>query len=543
MAEERQVVEEYLSAHSLSAVLNDVVNEVVKARPDDPFTALAEGLKRASKTSRQILKVTAREVPGPGGQPLLQAEVTTAQGSFTAAVRCSGSVRDAVMAVTTILAEPLVGSDPMQQGEIDVLLQQERGSVPDGCVAALSIAACKAGAAHAGLPLYDHIAQAAGTAEGRIPLPWFGLINGGSACAGGPCYVRQVAFVPSTASHHSLAECVRSAQAVHQKVRELLLRTLPDGTLGGLASTAGLQNTNAGKLGGYAPTALTATDAVRIAAAAVDGCRDEGAASLGALALEVAADAMYSDGVYDAAKFDINATAGGMADSAAAKGKADKKAPAAQKASAVKSAEELLQVYLHWLEQHPVTCVTRAFATPLAAAASESAALLSKGTESLAHHHAADLKEHPPLQPQEGDSSGTAPPATPTFHLACGLDGSESQTQSGPGVAGLSGNANALVLGLGQGGLTVSELLSQAQAAKAAGLALVVSAVQDGDPDTESAQFAADLAVGMQATYLIAGGLESAAQRCAVARLLRVEAAGVPFGDPGHDDDAVDQEG
>ncbi|KAG5180386.1 hypothetical protein JKP88DRAFT_324095, partial [Tribonema minus] len=184
---------------------------------------------------------------------------------------------------------------------------------------------------------------------------------------------------------------------------------------------------------------------------------------------------------YDTAKFDINATAGGTADSAAAKGKADKKAPAAQKASAVK---------------------------------------------------------HPPLQPQEGDSSGTAPPATPTFHLACGLDASEA----GPGVAGLSGNANALVLGVGQGGLTVSELLSQAQAAKAAGLALVVSAVQDGDPDTETAQFAADLAVGMQATYLITGGLESAAQRCAVARLLRVEAAGVPFGDPGHDDDAADQE-
>ncbi|KAG5185378.1 hypothetical protein JKP88DRAFT_312735 [Tribonema minus] len=342
MAEERQVVEEYLSAHSLSAVLNDVVNEVVKARPDDPFTALAEGLKRASKTSRQILKAQKREV----------------------------NVRDAVMAVTTILAEPLVGSDPMQQGEIDVLLQQERGSVPDGCVAALSIAACKAGAAHAGLPLYDHVAQAGGTAE--------------------------VAFVPSTASHHSLAECVRSAQAVHQKVRELLLRTFPDGTLGGLASTAGLQNTNAGKVGGYAPTALTATDAVRIAAAAVDGCRDEGAASIGALALEVAAVDMYSDGMYDTAKFDINATAGGTADSAAAKGKADKKAPAAQKASAVKSAEELLQVYLHWLEQHPVTCVTRAFAPPLAAAASECAALLSKGTESLAHHHAADLKEARP---------------------------------------------------------------------------------------------------------------------------------------------------
>lgn len=42
------------------------------------------------------------------------------------------------------------------------------------------MAVCKAGAAHKGVPLYQHIADLAGVKEVMMPVPAFNVINGGS---------------------------------------------------------------------------------------------------------------------------------------------------------------------------------------------------------------------------------------------------------------------------------------------------------------------------------------------------------------------------
>merc|ERR1711893_497269 len=44
----------------------------------------------------------------------------------------------------------------------------------------VSMAVCKAGAAHKGVPLYRHIADLAGMKEVIMPVPAFNVINGGS---------------------------------------------------------------------------------------------------------------------------------------------------------------------------------------------------------------------------------------------------------------------------------------------------------------------------------------------------------------------------
>ena len=44
----------------------------------------------------------------------------------------------------------------------------------------VSLAVCKAGAAHKGVPLYRHIADLAGNKEVILPVPAFNVINGGT---------------------------------------------------------------------------------------------------------------------------------------------------------------------------------------------------------------------------------------------------------------------------------------------------------------------------------------------------------------------------
>lgn len=44
----------------------------------------------------------------------------------------------------------------------------------------VSLAVCKAGAAHKGMPLYKYIAELAGVKEIVLPVPAMNVINGGS---------------------------------------------------------------------------------------------------------------------------------------------------------------------------------------------------------------------------------------------------------------------------------------------------------------------------------------------------------------------------
>jgi hypothetical protein len=57
---------------------------------------------------------------------------------------------------------------------------------------------------------------------------------------------------------------------VHAQVRGLLLRVLPDGTVGAANATSGALNTNCSSLGGYALVNVSTAEALRIATSALD---------------------------------------------------------------------------------------------------------------------------------------------------------------------------------------------------------------------------------------------------------------------------------
>lgn len=77
--EERREIEEYLKEHHLQEYLNDAVNDIVKERPSDPLSKLADALKVCSEASRQIQKVRGREILNGKGLPALEVEIQIGQ--------------------------------------------------------------------------------------------------------------------------------------------------------------------------------------------------------------------------------------------------------------------------------------------------------------------------------------------------------------------------------------------------------------------------------------------------------------------------------
>lgn len=99
--------------------------------------------------------------------------------------------------IKEIIAPALMGKDPRKQKELDDLMVGELDGTKNewgwckqklgaNAILAVSMAICRAGAAAAGIPLYQHIATLSGTSELVMPVPAFNVINGGSH-AGNNC--------------------------------------------------------------------------------------------------------------------------------------------------------------------------------------------------------------------------------------------------------------------------------------------------------------------------------------------------------------------
>ena len=81
----------------------------------------------------------------------------------------------------------------------------------------VSMAVCKAGAAHKGVPLYRHIADLAGMKEVIMPVPALNIINGGSH-AGNKLAMQEFMILPVGASSFSEAMKMGSETYHHLKV-------------------------------------------------------------------------------------------------------------------------------------------------------------------------------------------------------------------------------------------------------------------------------------------------------------------------------------
>ena len=155
-----------------------------------------------------IQKVHARQIFDSRGNPTVEVDVVTEKGLFRAAVPSGAStgiyealelrdgdkskymgkgVSKAVNNVNNVIAPQVVGKDPKNQHEIDALMlkldgTENKDKLGANAILGVSLAVCKAGAAHCGVPLYHHIANLAGkpTHDFVLPVPAFNVINGGS---------------------------------------------------------------------------------------------------------------------------------------------------------------------------------------------------------------------------------------------------------------------------------------------------------------------------------------------------------------------------
>ncbi|MDP2741241.1 MAG: enolase [bacterium] len=159
----------------------------------------------------KIKNIKAKEIKDSRGNPTIEVELETNNGSFLASVPSGAStgknealeLRDedgkgvlrAIENINKIIAPKLTGKNPAEQKEIDELMinldgTENKSKLGANAILAVSIAVCRAGAANQKITLYQHIANLAnaghspkdtlGVSIFKIPLPMFNILEGGA---------------------------------------------------------------------------------------------------------------------------------------------------------------------------------------------------------------------------------------------------------------------------------------------------------------------------------------------------------------------------
>jgi enolase len=150
-----------------------------------------------------IVDVTAREILDSRGNPTVEVDVLLDDGSFGRAAVPSGAstgayeaielrdtrakrymgkgVAGAVKNVNEIIAPEVLGMDAAQQEELDALMIELDGTpnkakLGANAILGVSLAAAKAAADSAGLPLYRYLG---GSNANILPVPMMNIVNGG----------------------------------------------------------------------------------------------------------------------------------------------------------------------------------------------------------------------------------------------------------------------------------------------------------------------------------------------------------------------------
>lgn len=211
-----------------------------------------------------ITGVRGRQIIDSRGNPTVEVDITTKDGTFTASVPSGAStgiyeaveLRDggsrfmgkgvlkAVHNVNTVLASAVMGLDVADQRTVDEAMLKADGSANKGNLGAnailgVSLAASKAGAAAKGVPLWKHYADIAGNPNpDTLPVPCFNVINGGEH-AGNKLAFQEFFIVPTGAETFSESMAI-GCEIFHN------LKKVIKGKFGGDATLIGDE-------GGFAP--------------------------------------------------------------------------------------------------------------------------------------------------------------------------------------------------------------------------------------------------------------------------------------------------
>lgn len=254
-----------------------------------------------------IKAVHARQIFDSRGNPTVEVDLTTENGVFRAAVPSGAStgiyealelrdnvkteylgkgVKKAVANINDIIAPAVVGKDTTKQAELDKLMidldgTDNKGKLGANAILGVSLAACRAGAAAKGVPLYKHIADLAGNTHLVMPVPAFNVINGGSH-AGNKLAMQEFMLLPIGAS--SFSEAMKMGSETYHQLKGLI------------KDKYGQDATNVGDEGGFAPNIQDNKEGLELLKSAIDKAGYTGKVKIG---MDVAASEFFADGKYD----------------------------------------------------------------------------------------------------------------------------------------------------------------------------------------------------------------------------------------------------
>jgi enolase len=251
----------------------------------------------------EIDKVHARQILDSRGNPTVEVDVLLRSGAAGRAAVPSGAstgefeavelrdggdawagkgVTKAVANVNGELADAVRGLDPADQGSLDRAMVELDGTANKGRLGAnailgVSLAAAKAAAAEAGLPLWRYLG---GEAAHLLPVPMMNVLNGG-AHADNKVDFQEFMVVPVGAS--SFSEGMRTGAEVFHALKQ----TLHDRGL----------STAVGDEGGFAPDLDSNEAALEALVAGIEAAGYRPGEEV-AIALDPATSELYGDGAY-----------------------------------------------------------------------------------------------------------------------------------------------------------------------------------------------------------------------------------------------------
>jgi enolase len=254
-----------------------------------------------SKTT--ITGVWAREILDSRANPTLEAEVVLEDGSFGRAAVPSGAstgskeaielrdggdrylgkgVTQAVANVIETMNPELVGMDATDQEAIDQKMLDldatpNKATMGANAILGVSLATARAAAASLDVPLFKYLGGPAGRV---LPVPLMNVLNGG-AHAANSVDIQEFMLVPAGAP--TFSEALRWGVEIYHTLKRVL-------------SDRGL-TTNVGDEGGFAPNLATNREALELLTQAIEQAGYTPGEDV-SLALDVAANELYSDGTY-----------------------------------------------------------------------------------------------------------------------------------------------------------------------------------------------------------------------------------------------------
>lgn len=252
----------------------------------------------------KIQDIRARWVLDSRGNPTVEAEVCLACGVRASAIVPSGAstgkfealelrdgeaafggkgVSQAVSNIENRVAPVLVGMDASDIDGIDrVMLDLDgtpnKAQLGANAILAVSMACARAAATGLRIPLYRFIG---GLRANRLPVPFFNVINGG-AHADNPVDIQEFMIAPVGA--RNFAEGLRWGAEIYQHLKKLLKQR-------GLSTAVGDE-------GGFAPALPSSRAVLETVVQAIENAGYKPGEQV-ALALDVAASELFSDGSYN----------------------------------------------------------------------------------------------------------------------------------------------------------------------------------------------------------------------------------------------------